>query len=31
MKLGEAAMAEAFDYKREELDSLLGFVGEMVG
>ena len=31
MKLGEAARAGAFDFKSEELNSLVGFVGEMVG
>ena len=30
MKLGEAARAGAFDFKSEELNSLVGFVGEMV-
>jgi hypothetical protein len=30
MKLGEAARAGAFDFKNEELNSLVGFVGEMV-
>lgn len=30
MKLGEAARAGAFDFKSEELNSLVGFVGEMI-
>ena len=30
MKLGEADRVGTFDFKSEELNSLIGFVGEMV-
>lgn len=30
MKLGEAARAGTFDFKSEELNSLVGFVEEMM-